>query len=101
MVFRRLFTSAMRPEEGLQLDVAGRVPQVYAGDESPTAFESSLWNRLWELAGNATALRPPGVRLVSGNAPYTRLDKGRTYQVTLRPTGEVSIANRTDTRTVH
>ena len=92
MLFRRIFTSLMRPEEGFVLDRAGQPPEVYAREKSPTEFERKLWGRFWELANNEPLAREAGVRAIHGDAPYTRLEPNRIYHVTLRSTGEVSIS---------
>jgi hypothetical protein len=91
MLFRRVFTSLMRPEEGFILDRAGQPPEVYAREKAPTDFERNLWSRFWELANDEALARQAGVRAIHGDAPYTRLEPGRIYHVTLRSTGEVSI----------
>ncbi len=91
MLFRRIFTSQMRPEEGYVLDRDGQPPEVYAREKAPTDFERNLWGRFWELANNEDLARQAGVRAIHGEAPYTRLEPNRIYHVTLRSTGEVSI----------
>ena len=91
MLFRRIFTSLMRPEDGYVLDRDGLPPEVYAREKAPTDFERNLWSRFWDLANNETLARQAGVRAIHGEAPYTRLETNRIYHVTLRSTGEVSI----------
>lgn len=91
MLFRRIFTSSMRPEEGHVLDRDGLPPEAYAERQAVTEFEKNLWLRFWELAGNEDLARKSGVRAIHGDAPYTRLEPNRVYHVTLRSTGEVSI----------
>ncbi|NWG12421.1 MAG: hypothetical protein HXY20_02670 [Acidobacteria bacterium] len=91
MLFRRIFTSLMRPEEGYVLDRDGQPPEVYAREKAATDFERNLWSRFWELANNEGLARQSGVRAIHGEAPYTRLEANRIYHVTLRSTGEVSI----------
>jgi len=91
MLFRRIFTSRMKPEEGYVLDRDGQAPEIYASEQAPTEFERGLWRRFWELAGDETLARRAGVRAIHGDAPYTRLEPNRIYHVVLRSTGEVSI----------
>ncbi|NLV32547.1 MAG: hypothetical protein GXY47_15500 [Acidobacteria bacterium] len=91
MLFRRIFTSGMRPEEGHVLDREGLPPEVYAERNAVTGFEKELWGRFWELAGDEDLAAGSGVRAIHGDAPYTRMEPGRVYHVTLRSTGEVSI----------
>jgi hypothetical protein len=91
MLFRRVFSSVMKPEEGFVIDVDGQEPEVYAGQKTPSPFERDLWKRFWELANNQELARKEGVRAIHGDAPYMRLEPGRVYEVILRSTGEVVI----------
>ncbi len=91
MLFRRIFTSGMRPEDGHVLDRHGLPPEVYAERNAASDFEKQLWARFWQLAGDEELAARSGVRAIHGDAPYTRLEPGRVYHVTLRSTGEVSI----------
>ncbi len=91
MLFRRMFTGNMRPEDGFVLDRDGRPPEVYALEEAGTDFEKDLWGRFWALANDEAGARAAGVRAIHGDAPYIRLAPGKVYHVTLRSTGEVSI----------
>jgi len=91
MLFRRIFTSRIRPEEGYVLDRDGVPPEVYAEQKAATGFEKNLWRRFWDLAKDEDLARESGVRAIHGDAPYTRLEPDKVYHVTLRSTGEVSI----------
>jgi len=91
MLFRRIFTSRMRPEDGYILDRDGLPPEVYAERKATTDFEKNLWSRFWELANNEDLAKKSGVRAIHGDAPYTRLEPNKIYHVTLRSTGEISI----------
>lgn len=63
MLFRRVFSSSMRPEDGFAIDPQGQAPEIYA-------------------PGKASNLE---------NAPYLRRQPDRVYEVLLRSTGEVVI----------
>jgi hypothetical protein len=52
MLFRRIFSSTMRPEDGFVIDIEGQAPEVYAERQAPSGFEKDLWKRFWELANN-------------------------------------------------
>jgi hypothetical protein len=91
MLFRRVFSSTMRAEDGFVIDHHGQVPEAYAGQDAPTAFERELWTRFWELANDERLAKERGVRAIHGDAPYMRLEPGRVYEVLLRSTGEVII----------
>jgi hypothetical protein len=91
MLFRRIFSSRMRAEDGFIIDKDGQAPEVYAGRQAPSAFESDLWLRFWELANDEKAAKAHGVRAIHGDAPYMRLEPDHVYEVCLRSTGEVII----------
>lgn len=91
MLFRRIFSSTMRAEDGFVIDVEGQAPEVYAERQAPSGFEMDLWKRFWELANNEKMAKERGVRAIHGDAPYMRLEPARVYEVCLRSTGEVII----------
>jgi hypothetical protein len=91
MIFRRVFSNTMKPEDGVSLDVEGRAPQVYAAENAPSEFERDLWKRFWELANNEDLAREKGIRAIHGDAPFMQLVPGKVYEIHLRSTGEVVI----------
>jgi hypothetical protein len=91
LLFRRIFTDRRRPADGDVLDREGQMPQSYAAERAPTAFERELWARFWELANDPEEARRRGVRALHGEAVSTRLRKDRVYTITLRSTGELTI----------
>jgi len=91
MLFRRIFSSTMRPENGFVIDPEGQAPEAYAGRQAPSAFEKDLWKRFWELANDEKLAKEHGVRAIHGDAPYMRLEPDRVYEICLRSTGEVII----------
>jgi hypothetical protein len=91
LLFRRIFTDRKRPAEGEVLDKEGQIPQSYAAERAPTAFERELWARFWELANDPEEAKKRGVRALHGEAVSARLRKDRVYSITLRSTGELSI----------
>jgi hypothetical protein len=91
LLFRRIFTDRRRPADGDVLDREGQMPQSYAAERAPTAFERELWARFWELANDPEEARRRGVRALHGEAVSTRLRKDRVYTIALRSTGELTI----------
>ncbi len=91
MLFRRIFSSTMRAEDGFVIDIEGQAPDVYAEREAPSGFEKDLWKRFWELANDEKMAKQHGVRAIHGDAPYMRMEPDRVYEVCLRSTGEVII----------
>jgi len=91
MLFRRIFSSTMRAEDGFVIDKEGQAPEIYAERQAPSGFEKELWKRFWELANDEKLAKERGVRAIHGDAPYMRLEPERVYEVCLRSTGEVII----------
>ena len=91
MLFRRIFSSTQRPEDGFVIDADGQTPEIYAERQAPNEFEKEIWKRFWELANDEKLAREHGVRAIHGDAPYMRLEPDRVYEVLLRSTGEVII----------
>lgn len=91
MLFRRVFSSTMRAQDGFVIDIEGQAPEVYAEQKAPSGFENELWKRFWELANDEKLAKERGVRAIHGDAPYMRLEPDRVYEVCLRSTGEVII----------
>ena len=91
MLFRRVFSSTMRAEDGFAIDRQGQVPEVYEAENAPTEFEREMWTRFWELANDEQLAKERGVRAIHGDAPYMRLEPHRVYEILLRSTGEVII----------
>jgi hypothetical protein len=91
MLFRRIFSSTMRAEDGFVIDKEGQEPEVYAGRQAASEFEKDLWKHFWELANDEKLAKERGVRAIHGDAPYMRLEPDRVYEICLRSTGEVII----------
>jgi hypothetical protein len=91
LLFRRIFGDRHRPVEAHVLDREGQMPQVYAAERAPSAFERELWAQFWMLANDPAEARRRGVRALHGEAVSTRLRPGAIYGVTFRSTGELTI----------
>jgi hypothetical protein len=91
MLFRRIFSSTMRAEDGFVIDREGQPPEIYAEQRAPSDVEKELWKRFWELANDEKLAKEHGVRAIHGDASYMRLQPDRVYEISLRSTGEVII----------
>ncbi len=58
------------------------MPQTYAAERAPTAFERELWARFWELANDPEEAKRCGVPALHGEVVSTRLRKDRIYTIT-------------------
>lgn len=89
-LFTRVFGEDQAPKDGAPLEVAGRRPRVYAGDETPDPFYDDLWARFWEYASDPEAAQGRGVRAIHGEAPFLEVAPGKTYLLELRASGGLS-----------
>ena len=89
LVFRRIFTNRVKPDEGYDLDRNGVAPALYAARTAPTAFEKNLWTRFWEVANNEELAKRSGVKAMHGQAISGRLLPNQIYTLLMRATGEV------------
>jgi hypothetical protein len=91
LLFRRIFGDRLRPVDAHVLDREGQMPQAYAAEKAPSAFERELWQQFWMLANDPAEARRRGIRALHGEAVSTKLRKGGVYAVTFRSTGELTI----------
>ena len=90
-LLRRAFGENQKPSEGVPLDLDGRRPLVYAGDEEPDPFYEELWERFWDYANDPELAREAGVRAIHGEAPFMEVRPGRSYRIELRASGGLTI----------
>jgi len=91
LLFRRIFGDRLRPVDAHVLDREGQMPQAYAAEKAPSAFERELWAQFWTLANDPAEAKRRGVRALHGEAVSTKLRKAGVYAVTFRSTGELTI----------
>jgi hypothetical protein len=88
LLFRRIFTDRRRPADGDVLGREGQMPQSYAAERAPTAFERELWARFWELANDPR--RPASVGSEPSTARPSRHGSGRIASMPSRCVRRVS-----------
>lgn len=89
--FRRVFGEDQKPNDGTPLEVEGRRPRVYAGDQQPDPFYDDLWKHFWRYANDPEAAAAHGVRAMHGEAPFAEIVLGKSYLLELRASGGLSI----------
>ncbi len=89
LLFRRVFTNRVKPDEGYYLDRNGAPPERYASGVNPNAFELDLWARFWEVANSGPRAKQTGVKAMHGQAVYGRLLPNKVYTLMMRSTGEL------------
>ncbi len=89
LLFRRIFTNRVKPDDGYILDRHGVAPEIYAARTAPSSFEQELWTRFWDVANNEALAKQSGVKAMHGQAIYGRLLPNMVYTLLMRSTGEV------------
>lgn len=96
VLLRRLFTNRIKPDEGYALDKSGMAPEAYAAEKALTPFEKDLWTKFWQIANDSEMAKKMGVKAVHGQAVYGKLEPRKVYYLTLRSTGESTLAPPVD-----
>jgi len=91
LLFRRLFTNRVKPDDGYVLDRNGVPPEIYAVKTASSPFEKDLWARFWEVANSEPLAKRVGVKAMHGQAVYGRLAPNLVYTLLMRSTGELII----------
>jgi len=91
LLFRRLFGEYQSPIEGFPIDAVGQRPSAYDLEGGEPAFHKDLWEHFWEYANRPGVSGESGVRAMHGEAPYIKLQPGKSYTVELRQSGGLSI----------
>jgi hypothetical protein len=90
-LFQRIFGEHQSPAEGFQLDTVGTRPTAYARGAQMTEFEKRIWNDFWLIANDPQRARDLGIYAAHGAAVAMRVQKGKTYELELRSTGEMTV----------
>lgn len=101
-LFRRVFSEDTLPAQGITLDEVGMRPQAYARGGAMSDFEKKLWGDFWEFANDPKKAAEMGIRAANGEAVSIKVREGKTYSISLRASGGLSIApiNESETKTV-
>jgi hypothetical protein len=93
LLFRRIFGEHQKPSDGAPLDEDAKdgVPDAYRRNHEPSAVEIELWNEFWSYANDPKKAAAAGVRVAQGEAPHTRMEKGKIYELTLDQSGGLNI----------
>lgn len=90
-LFQRIFGEYQQPQEGFPIDNVGANLAAYAGGKPMSEFEQRIWRDFWTLANDREAAAELGVRAAHADAPSIRVEKGATYELELRSTGEFTL----------
>lgn len=95
-LFTRLFGEFQQPSEGYPLDSAGSRPKVYGQEGQMSDFERTIWNNFWQYANDPDLAKAAGIRALHGEAPSTKLEKGKLYEIELRASSGLAFVTSKD-----
>jgi hypothetical protein len=90
-LFQRIFGEHQEAVDGFQLDTVGTRPTAYARGTEMSDFERKIWNDFWLIANDSQRATDLGIRAAHGSAVSMRVQPGKTYEVKLRSTGDMTI----------
>jgi hypothetical protein len=91
ILFHRIFGDKQQPAEGFPLDEAHKTPKAYSRGGKQTDLERKIWGDFWNIANNESLAHEMGIRAAHGDAVSMKVQKGKTYRVIMRSTGDLSI----------
>jgi len=91
LLFKRIFGSGQKPDDGLPLDEVGSAPRAYARGGRMSDFERKIWDDFWNIANDAERAKQLGIRAAHGGAPFMKVEKGKSYRILLRASGDPTI----------
>jgi len=92
VMFKSIFGNDQKPSEAFSLDDSSqRVPKRYQTDRQ-SAFEAKIWADFNTVCNDREKQKELGIRAIHGQANYLPPEEGRTYQIKLRSTGDVSLS---------
>lgn len=89
-LFQRIFGEHQEPSHGYRIDEVGARPAAYARGAEASEFERKLWDDFWLIANDPARASELGIHSASGTAVAMRVAPGKTYEIDLRSTGEIS-----------
>jgi hypothetical protein len=91
LLFKRIFGSGQKPDDGYPLDEVGSAPRAYARGGKMSDFEKKIWDDFWNIANDPQRARQLGIRAAHGGAPFMKVEKGKSYRILLRASGDPTI----------
>ncbi len=91
VLFQRVFGEHQEPAKGFQLDTVGTRPTAYARGTLMSDFEKRIWNDFWLIANDSQRAKELGIDAIQGKAVAIRAQPGKSYEIELRSTGDVTL----------
>ena len=89
-LFQRIFGEHQEPIKGQRLDDVGTRPTAYARGTPMSDFEKKIWDDFWLIANDPARARELGIIAIHGDGLSMRVQPGKTYEIDLRATGDMS-----------
>jgi hypothetical protein len=90
-LFQRIFGEFQQPQDGFPVENIGSIPTSYARGGKMSEFEQQIWSDFWTIANDRQKAAELGIRAAHADAPSTQVQKGATYELELRSTGEFTL----------
>jgi hypothetical protein len=90
-LFQRIFGEHQEPAKGFQLDTVGTRPTAYARGTQMSDFEKKIWDDFWLIANDNKRAQELGIDAIQGKAVAIRAQPGKSYEIELRSTGDMTI----------
>jgi hypothetical protein len=90
-LFQRIFGEHQEPAKGFQLDTVGTRPTAYARGTQMSDFEKKIWDDFWLIANDNKRAQELGIDAIQGKAVAIRAQPGKSYEIKLRSTGDITI----------
>jgi len=89
--FKSIYGDAEPPKNGQRLDIESNgAPGIYK-DDRKRAFEDKIWSDFWKVCNDPDLQHELGIRTSGGRTSYIEAIEGKTYQVNIRATGDMSL----------
>ena len=90
-LWRRVYSSKMRPEDGFAIETQGNEPKRYADISRKLNLKDKelFWKEIWKLADDKESLAEYGVSAIYGNVVYHRVQPGLVYVFRISNTGSL------------
>lgn len=90
-LFQRIFGEHQEPAKGFQLDTVGTQPTAYSRGSQMSKFEKDIWDEFWLIANDNKRAQELGIDAIQGKAVAIRALPGKSYEIKLRSTGDITI----------
>lgn len=86
-LFKRIFGEFQTANDGFQLDEPGQRPGPRSTGTVMSNLEKKIWDDFWNIANSPDRAAELGIRTLHGDAVSIKVNKGKTYRITVRAAG--------------